>query len=419
MTRRLDLYALLRGRPALAAIYFVAFLLLLAAVAAFVDLKPHIEHDFFFAPGDRAPRAAEKRSEFFTGESQVIISTSGDLGSSRYYAAVEALTQELQRVPGVTRVQSMTEGPKNPRRGFEGPFWKRLLGGEKMGESTLVLVWLERGDAAQVISEIQSIVERHRGDDLGLHVSGVPFVMEMIRRHLERDMLVFSTAAILVFGLITLLLFRSAAILAGVMVSCISASCATLLASELLDMKIGLLTANLVTIVFIMALHHIIYVTFNWKDAAASGAAERAELVEGAVRQMLGPSWWVMLTTLLGFGSLILTRAQPLRELGAAGALGAVIAFVVAYLFYPSFLQLARPPAPRAAPGESAEGVPRFLRRRLGWLAAAIIAAAAISSTGIGRLDKIRACSATSPRVARFAKGWSTSISTVGAARCA
>ena len=45
-----------------------------------------------------------------------------------------------------------------------------------------------------------------------------------------------------------------------------------------------------------------------------------------------------MTTTLLGFLSLLVATAKPLRELGIAGAIGTLTAIAVAYSVYPAFL---------------------------------------------------------------------------------
>ena len=49
------------------------------------------------------------------------------------------------------------------------------------------------------------------------------------------------------------------------------------------------------------------------------------------------------MTTLLGFLSLLSVPAQPLKELGASGVAGALVAITVAYGVYPAFLRLVEP----------------------------------------------------------------------------
>jgi predicted RND superfamily exporter protein len=56
------------------------------------------------------------------------------------------------------------------------------------------------------------------------------------------------------------------------------------------------------------------------------------------MRQTFEGSFWSMTTTLLGFLSLLIATARPLRELGMAGAIGTLMAMAVAYGVYPAFL---------------------------------------------------------------------------------
>jgi predicted RND superfamily exporter protein len=135
------------------------------------------------------------------------------------------------------------------------------------------------------------------------------------------------------------LIFRSKLILLGAVVSCLGASMWSLMAIHLLGIKIGVMTANLATIVFVLTLSHIIFLTYNWKFVCGQGQPS----VEEAVDLTFSPSFWSMMTTLLGFLSLLLVPAQPLKELGASGITGAMIAIMVAYSIYPAFLRLVDP----------------------------------------------------------------------------
>ena len=186
-------------------------------------------------------------------------------------------------------------------------------------------------------------------------MSGVPVIIERIRRNLFRDLLVFSLAATLVFGLLVGLIYRRARIMIGTLVTCLGACGATLVAAQAIGLGIGLLTANLVTIVFVLTLSHIVFITANLGRATERPAGEGSPTREGsparaAVRLTVSPSFWCMVTTLLGFSSLLLATALPLRELGMAGGLGTVVAFVSAYLLYPPFLA-SLPPGAQSSSG--------------------------------------------------------------------
>jgi len=84
-----------------------------------------------------------------------------------------------------------------------------------------------------------------------------------------------------------------------------------------------------------------------------------------------------MVCASLGFGSLLIVQAKPLRELGFGGVLGTVVAFVCAYLMYPAFLRWA---VPRKSKIVEAEPKHAFWLRRFALLSLGII----LLSIGLG-----------------------------------
>lgn len=315
---------------------------LLAFVIARVDLAPAVDGNFFFSTGDPALRQEERIAEVFPARTPVYVSASGDRASPAYTRDVSRLTRAIDAVPGVENVQSMTRGPESVAEAYESPFWRRLLVGED-GRSTLLIATLSRtaeadGPAREAaVGGIEAAADGLRRSGFEIGISGGPFVVERIRTHVLEDMITFTSAALAVFGAILFALFRSAGVVAGMFAACLFASAGTLLGAHAAGIRIGVLTANLVTLVFIMTLQHTVYLAYNLRHAVAEGGARR-EAVRAAVR-MTGPaSFWGMVTTMAGFASLLLVDAKPLRELGASGSIGAVLAFVSAYLAFPSFL---------------------------------------------------------------------------------
>src|SRR5260370_41301101 len=97
----------------------------------------------------------------------------------------------------------------------------------------------------------------------------------MIRRILAHVFWYFSLTGVVLFGLTMAAMFRSARVFLGMLATCASAVLLTLLVQQMFGKKIGILTVNLGTIVFIGALSHLVYMTFNWQTAA-----DRSELLE-------------------------------------------------------------------------------------------------------------------------------------------
>src|SRR3989442_3419080 len=138
-------------------------------------------------------------------------------------------------------------------------------------------------------------------------------------------------------------MFRSGRVFVEMLATCTSAVLLTLLLQSMFGKKIGILTVNLGTIVFVVALSHLVYMTFNWQTLADRMGKKSPDLAAAARRMTFPPSFWSMVCASLGFGSLLIVQAKPLRELGFGGVLGSALALLCAYLMYPAFLRWAVP----------------------------------------------------------------------------
>jgi predicted RND superfamily exporter protein len=206
-----------------------------------------------------------------------------------------------------------------------------------------------------LIQRIEQILADHGRPSFDLEISGVPYVVELIRRYLLRDLRVFSIAAFAVFGVVISLLYRSVPPVAGTLLSCLGACLVTLTVLNLLAVPIGMLTANIATIVFVLTLSHTIFLTANWKRVRPGLAPEEA--LSRALHMTFTSSFWCMVAALMGFGSLLLASAKPLRELGTSGVTGTAVAILVAYGFYPFFLRSA-PPLPASGKATAQVALP-------------------------------------------------------------
>src|SRR5204862_4912308 len=123
---------------------------------------------------------------------------------------------------------------------------------------------------------------------------------------------------------------RSARVFLGMMTTCTSAVFVTLLLESMFGKRIGILTVNLGTIVFVNAFSHLVYMTFNWQTLADRMGKKSSDLAAAARRMTFPASFWSMVCASLGFGSLLIVQAKPLRELGFGGVLGTVVALICA-----------------------------------------------------------------------------------------
>lgn len=311
-------------------------LVLVFSVVTWTDLSPKVESDFFFSPEDPQLEATREMGRRFPAPEQVVIRiTSPDITSPAYQTSVRELTAALDSVAGVSAVNSIaTEDERH------SPIWSRLLLTPD-SLATNIIVSAHDPDPAELIPRLEAVWQTYDDDDFSIAVSGVPYVIELIRRNLLRDLVIFSSAAFLIFGALVSVVYRDWRIVLGTVSTCLTACAVTLGITQLFNIKVGLLTANIAVIVFVLTLSHIVFLISNWRRCKGETGPEESDPVAEAVGLTLQASFWCMLTTLLGFLSLLIASAQPLRELGLAGAIGALTAMAVTYGMFPTFLRRA------------------------------------------------------------------------------
>jgi predicted RND superfamily exporter protein len=316
---------------------------LFALVATLVDLKPVVDQNFFFSTTDPGVRQSKKIEQHFPSQPEIILAVSSrNISSARYLGRIQKLTQQLQNIEAVSAVKSLTAGPKSFEDALKSPFWSRLLIARDR-KSSNVIVFVEGKETEKLIKRIEGIMHELDEKDFRIHIAGPPYVIEMIRRSLAHDFRYFSLAAFVLFGLTMAALFRSVRVFLGMLATCSAAVLFTLLLQSWFGQKIAILTVNLGSIVFIIALSHLVYMTFNWQTLAGCMGKESPDLATAAVRMTFPASFWSLVCASLGFASLLIVQAKPLRELGFGGVIGTAVAFVCAYVMYPPFLRWAVP----------------------------------------------------------------------------
>ena len=123
--------------------------------------------------------------------------------------------------------------------------------------------------------------------------------------------------------------------------------------------------------------------TFNWQTIAG-GNDDTSDLAGRAWRMTLPASFWSMVCAGLGFASLLIVPAKPLRELGIGGVAGTVIALVCAYMMYPAFLSWTTPTQTHTVMGGAGSD---FWTKRFVGISAATVLASVVLCIGIPRLN--------------------------------
>src|SRR4029453_13331170 len=266
---------------------------LLLSVAMLVDLKPVVDENFFFSTSDPGIQQTKEIERRFPSQPEVILAVSSrDISSSRYLERIRKLTQRAHTIGGVSAGKSLAEGPKSFEDALKSPFWSRLLVAPDR-KSSNVIIFMKGRHTEKPIQRLEQIVHELDTRGFRIHIAGPPYVVERIRRSLPHNFRYFSLPGVALFCLAMAALFRSIRLFMGMLCTCTSAVLLTLLLQSMLGHKIGILTVNLGTIVFVVALSHLVYMTFNWQtlaDRAHRTGKESPDLAAAARGMTFPPS---------------------------------------------------------------------------------------------------------------------------------
>lgn len=355
----------------------------IGAVITLLPLEPRIAPGFFFAQDSKALeeiRIQEKR--FGSQALLMVIARSPNIDTPHYAQQITQLTEALAALPGIITVRSLSNGPDDLADALDSPIWNRLLLYPDGQASNLILVLDSAEPAASQVPGVEKVLNQHRRPDFDLLQTGVPYVVHSIGSELQSEFRRLGGLALAVFALILTLLYRQLTVVIGCLMSCAVAATAALSIQVGVNGGLGLLTANLVTIAFVLTLLHAVFLINNVRQALGNDVSPNAALRAG-IRQTLPVSAWCALTTLLGFASLVMVDAQPLRELGKAGVATTLAALASCYLILPLYLRFA---APKTSPPDS-DSTPRHWPIASTATAIAVLAVAWAIGSGVTRLD--------------------------------
>ena len=106
-----------------------------------------------------------------------------------------------------------------------------------------------------------------------------------------------------------------------------------------LGIDLNLVLAVLPPLLFVISLATAVHLTIRFRDAVDDGAERRTAILE-TYGDKGWAVFWTGVTTMIGFGSLAVSRVGPVPTLGIASAAGIALMTLAAFTLYPALLVL-------------------------------------------------------------------------------
>ena len=192
----------------------------------------------------------------------------------------------------------------------------------------------------QDIASIRAIMDQYRGD-AKLFLGGVSMVADDLISFIKNDLEVFGLG-VLFFLILTLgIIFRKLRWILLPIVCCAFSVISMMGLLGLFDWEVTVISSNFISLQIIITMAVTIHLIVRYRELCIKNpeSSQRA-LVLDTVGSMGKPCLYATLTTIAGFGSLLLCNILPVITFGWMMSAGLVVSLLMTFLLFPCTLVL-------------------------------------------------------------------------------
>jgi len=196
------------------------------------------------------------------------------------------------------------------------------------------------------IAAVRAVMAQH-ADMASLHLGGVPMIVADSIAFIRHDLLVFGIAVLLFLVLILSLAFRRLRWVALPMATCLATGIIMVGYLGMVDWRVTVVSSNFLSLLLILTLALALHLIVRYREHHHDDpAADQATLVSRTVRSKTIPCLYTALTTMVAFGSLVVSDIRPVIDFGWMMVVGLAVGFVVCFTLLPAGLMLLKPGEP-------------------------------------------------------------------------
>jgi predicted RND superfamily exporter protein len=240
------------------------------------------------------------------------------------------------------------------------------------------------------ILKIRAIMNNYR-PDADLFLGGVSMIADDMISFIKNDLKIFGIGVLLFLIIVLGIIFRRIRWVCLPILFCfVSVICMTGLLGWF-GWEVTVISSNFISLQLIMTMALVIHLIVRYRELLAQNPeAANHQLILDTVVLKLKPCVYAVLTTIAGFGSLVLCDILPVITFGWMMIAGLIVSLVVTFLLFPSLLIL----IPKDTPSVRREGrfSPTFILARFTEARGALIVVMGafiliFSIIGISRLE--------------------------------
>ena len=198
----------------------------------------------------------------------------------------------------------------------------------------------------QDIASVRTILDRYRAS-ARLHLGGVPMIVADSIEFIRHDLMVFGIAVFLFLVVILGTAFHQRRWVMLPLITCAATCVAMIGLLGRLDWRVTVVSSNFVALVLILCLALTLHIIVRYREIhEANPDADQLTLVRSTISKIVEPCFYTALTTIVAFGSLLVSGIRPVIDFGWMMSIGIIMAFILSFTLFPAVLMLLKPGQP-------------------------------------------------------------------------
>lgn len=189
------------------------------------------------------------------------------------------------------------------------------------------------------LERINAIIAEFAPQTNGLYLGGVSMIAENMISYIEDDLLVYGVSLTLLLSFVLWFFFRKITLVLFTLFVCVNSLGAASGIFALLGFKITVISSNYLALMLIITISLIIHLITHFINLCKQ--FPKASIHHKVLATLLAksrPSFYAILTTAIGFLSLMLSKIEPVIKLGVMMSIGISVSLLLSFLFFASIL---------------------------------------------------------------------------------
>ncbi|WP_418185422.1 efflux RND transporter permease subunit [Aliarcobacter vitoriensis] len=190
------------------------------------------------------------------------------------------------------------------------------------------------------IEKIREIIKNY-DNEAKIFLGGVNMISSDVIGFVKSDLLIYGLSLIIIFIFILWYIFRRARWVFIPLLICFISIISTGGVLGFFDWEVTVISSNFVALQLIITMSIVIHLIERYRELFFKyKKANQYKLVMNTVLSKLIPCSLAIITTVVGFGSLVLSNIEPVINLGLMMSLGIVISLIISFIVFPIILIL-------------------------------------------------------------------------------